>query len=433
MRLVPMCISLAAALAGGCLGSVRSEQHTTIPRPIVQMGSPIAYLTTSEEVVTVQDSIKGPQIGSETRRTSYTELDLRTCRRGRTQVFDGAVDERGWGREPGDLWVSADRGARSLKGGGLSLALQANTDKEAPRPGPTGAVHDREAAVLRLWDLDMRSAAVVPMAPTETVASIRRARDGRTLMVLVQAPGSSSMDLLTIDPARLAAAGEPPPRRRIVRAGTTFRAARLMRQDQLLAVVSASDREMFVQVFELSTGSPVREFKLDLDVAWTLPPDGDPWLVVAQAEDRRRCHSRVQVIDLERGTTRQMPLASCAAELEWLDSPPFVAVTGYAPGTASSRWLLDVARMASRPLPPAERGSPTVAETLYYPAGSDRAQYLVAYHLPTGRSWAATAPLGDIRFVAAEPSSQTLIVVNDRSTVFLFDARQKTLRRCPTS
>ena len=26
-----------------------------------------------------------------------------------------------------------------------------------------------------------------------------------------------------------------------------------------------------------------------------------------------------------------------------------------------------------------------------------------------------------------------LIVVNDRSTVFLFDARQKTLRRCPTS
>jgi len=423
-------LPVLVALAGGCTSSLRVR---TIPRPLVQNGSPIAYMMTMDEVQTPYRDIKGEGVYTRVERTRFTAFDLRHCRAGATHTLEGSTSELGWGRDPGDLWVWHQSTARSLSGATLPLSTLAGYDLPPNLAPPVWSSYELGAGLLQVWDFGDRKQAVLRLDPAAPAPAVRHAQDGRTLVISIA--DGEVLEVLSVDVGR-ASELEKLPRVRLPRVGGKLRAARLMAGKDRLMTVSELGSVLVAESFDLSSGARLKQVDFNQTDVWALGSDGTAWLIFATAGDPRRrdCRSRLNVVDLASGAARELPLPTCAATLEWLGDGPFVGMVGYGLGR-TSYWTVDVQRLTAHIADEAARSALRVGDSLYYRIqaggpGQPARQYLRAHHLPSGRARAVTGDLGELRFVAAEPASQTLIAVDGRSRIYLLDARSGRLRSC---
>jgi hypothetical protein len=425
--------SLLLLSASSCHSSAR--ELWTGPRILVQPGSPVVVVWSvkyrnvavhsppGELFAKPVDSVQ--EIALE---ATYQTLDVRTCQLGPAYRYPKSLEVFGWGTRPGELWIRRpDADGLEPLDGGARIPLgraPANVWSELPfvSVGMT-----KGQGFLRIVDLSRRAMHEMPLASDISVDTILPIRLGdQNLVGLGSGKDRGSLDVVVV-----------PLEDGTWRAPVTTRfeerpsGVQLLHGGTWLALPpndwpgrSPPPKEpLALLIADVRSGDVVRRVEHQRMNQWALVETNRLWFAHAGGGSCRR----LEVVDLEADTRRELPLPGCLIGLErWRTGAPFLTIRMDYEGPYTQ--LVD---LRSGRLTPVPRGTPdwsVLVGDAYFEIDDRRA--VSGLDLVTGERWQAVASAGRIASISAVPAARRMVLVNEQGSVLVYDVDARRVSKC---
>jgi hypothetical protein len=426
---------LAAAVA-----MVGCYTETTIPEPFVRPGAPIFYLKIQRESFHEETTIHGPHVSLIVHSTIYTAVDLATCRELGTKKFSGDTWEEAWDPDGDDLWVAdypmanhsdSFRG-RQAHPPGLNRYdrrwEEAGTLRVARWSGPAPAIwdfHSGKETPIPGGDAVLEGGGFYPIpAGPHRLAAFAAGAGGRGEGLLVVADQG---------------AGDAPPivaRWPIVVEGRYARPVAVS-PDGTAVVLSGAPGAL--EAFDLRDGHALWKTNA-LSDGGLIGGGRSPVLGIAAPSEsssgRVSCSRGLDLIDVASGAlVRKVVYPWCVRLDEWVDGGRFLLGSAHSADEDGVRGAFDTEIPRMIPLPASASRPVSTGGTVFFRDGPrDGANRLFHADFAGGAEGRGAVAIdghsGDIRFVAPDRVSGTVVVSGPNDEVLVYRPTTGRLEKC---
>jgi hypothetical protein len=414
-----------ATTFGGCGFIPRS----TIPQPFVRPGAPVFYLKVERFSEKETTNYKGTSVGRIVHFTRYIAVDRATCRKMGELRINGKTREEAWDPAGDDLWFTqeASRQTRSFHGHEVRLPEIAHPGvTEWAAAGALRFAYPADAAGPVVWSFHTGRATPIPPRPAAGGSKYLRGKlYGGGRLVGVEAPSpAGTIDVIVVDPPADPDADPGVARRTLTVEDANAQAVGVARDGHAILF---ADQQRALELFDLADGHRLWRH--------TLPPQssiaGSPSNVLVFLggyHEASGTDSFATLDGLTGARPRQVDIREWFSTLDPVASGGFALGETYLPEPRHPI-AVDTRKGLTMAVPGRPRLPTSVGGELYYVDDQSRDR-LYRADFARGVTVPVEPVVDDIRFVAADPVSGTLVLTASSGDVFVYRAATGRIDKC---
>ena len=426
---------LAVAGIGIALGGCGFIPRTTIPQPFVRPGAPVFYLKIERYSLSETTTYNGTGVTTVVHSTRYVAVDLATCRKLGELTVEGKTREQAWDPAGDDLWFSQDAGsrqARSFRGREAALPEIVQPGVASwTTAGPMRLVLP-DGAGPAVWSFHTGRSTPIPPRPTGApdygAEQIRGQFYGAGRLVGIERPDpAGTVDVIVVEPS-IDPNATPVVARRTLMVGDPNETPLGLARDG--HAILFGDQQRALELFDLANGRQLWRHTLPPQTQIVGPPS--PLLLFLGPPDTAAglpCgHTIATLDDLTGARPGQVDIHDCA-NLDLLESGAFALGQTFSPGPRHTL-VVDTRRGLTMAVSGRPRLPASVGDALYYVDGDQSRGRVYRADFASGAAVPVEPYVGDIRFVAADPVSGTLVLTASSDDVLVYRAATGRIDKC---